>query len=190
MKKISEKIVDTKKLIEGENTSQTSSITYVNISNIPEVENEIATETSLSVDPKIFLINETQVNFGKIITSEILIADHKIVEDLKESNLFTGSTAVIAALEGSKLVVANVGDSRAVMSDYNGTAIPLSFDHKPDEENEKNRIEKAGGFVSFVGVWRVNGFLATSRALGDHSLKPSFVIANPDVLEFDLKEHR
>ena len=45
----------------------------------------------------------------------------------------TGTTALIALLEGSQLVVANVGDSRGVMCDSKGNAIPLSFDHKPQQ---------------------------------------------------------
>ena len=36
-------------------------------------------------------------------------------------------------MEGDKLIVANVGDSRGVMCDAKGNAIPLSFDHKPQQ---------------------------------------------------------
>jgi len=49
----------------------------------------------------------------------------------------------------------------------------------------------AGGFVVFNGVWRVVGVLAMSRALGDYPLKENnVVIANPDVLTFDLADVR
>lgn len=44
-----------------------------------------------------------------------------------------GTTALIALLEDNKLIVANVGDSRGVMCDGKGNAIPLSFDHKPQQ---------------------------------------------------------
>lgn len=46
---------------------------------------------------------------------------------------FVGTTALIAVLEDNKLIVANVGDSRGVMCDNKGNAIPLSFDHKPQQ---------------------------------------------------------
>ena len=45
-----------------------------------------------------------------------------------------------------KLVIANVGDCRAVLSE-NGVAVQLSRDHKPDNEEEKKRIQAAGSFV-------------------------------------------
>lgn len=44
-----------------------------------------------------------------------------------------GTTALIALLEDNKLTIANVGDSRGVMCDGKGNAIPLSFDHKPQQ---------------------------------------------------------
>jgi len=62
-----------------------------------------------------------------------------------------GSTAVTAILINcQKLVVANVGDSRAVIC-QNGVAKPLSVDHEPNME--KDEIENGGGFVSnFPGI--------------------------------------
>ncbi|CAG0903860.1 unnamed protein product [Cyprideis torosa] len=57
---------------------------------------------------------------------------------------------------------------------------------------ERTRIEKAGGQVIFLGVWRVMGVLATSRALGDYPLKKDakLVIPDPDVLIFDLRDFK
>ncbi|CAK9182989.1 unnamed protein product [Ilex paraguariensis] len=91
-----------------------------------------------------------------------------------------GSTAVtVILINCQKLVVANVGDSRAVIC-KNGVAKQLSVDHEPSKEREI--IENRGGFVSnFPGdVPRVDGQLAVARAFGDKSLK-EHLTSEPDV---------
>lgn len=90
-----------------------------------------------------------------------------------------GSTAVIAIVTPEKIIVANVGDSRAVMCSR-GRVIPLTADQKPDRPDEYNRIRAAGGRVIFWEGARVSGLLAMSRAIGDIYLKP-YVISEPEV---------
>ncbi|KAI5069013.1 hypothetical protein GOP47_0015314 [Adiantum capillus-veneris] len=97
-----------------------------------------------------------------------------------------GSTASTAILVGDRLVVANVGDSRAVIC-RGSTAYALSEDHKPNRKDERQRIEKAGGVVIWAGTWRVGGILAVSRAFGDRSLK-QFVVAEPELQEETIND--
>ena len=85
-----------------------------------------------------------------------------------------GCTANVALIVGKTLYVANAGDSRAVLC-RDGKPLDMSKDHKPDDDGEKKRIERAGGFVS---DGRVNGIiinnlgnLSLSRALGDLEYK-------------------
>lgn len=78
-----------------------------------------------------------------------------------------GCTANVALLVGKTLYVANAGDSRSFLN-RGGKNFDMSKDHKPDDELEKKRIERAGGFVS---DGRVNGNLSLSRALGDLEYK-------------------
>ncbi|PAN05188.1 hypothetical protein PAHAL_1G120600 [Panicum hallii] len=92
-----------------------------------------------------------------------------------------GSTASTAVLVGDHLYVANVGDSRAVISKA-GKAMALSEDHKPNRIDERKRIENAGGIVIWAGTWRVGGVLAMSRAFGNRLLKP-YVVAEPEIQE-------
>jgi len=47
-------------------------------------------------------------------------------------------------------------------------AIACTYDHKPTNEEERRRIEEAGGSVQ---IGRVDGQLALSRAFGDRMLK-------------------
>lgn len=81
------------------------------------------------------------INYGKMISDEVLFADYKLVEKARKNTNVAGTTALIAVLEGTKLTVANVGDSRGVMCDFKGNAIPLSFDHKPQSAREHKRIQ-------------------------------------------------
>ncbi|XP_021720791.1 probable protein phosphatase 2C 24 isoform X2 [Chenopodium quinoa] len=94
-----------------------------------------------------------------------------------------GSTAVVAIVTPEKIIVANCGDSRAVLC-RNGKSFPLSDDHKPDRPDELNRIEEAGGRVIFWDGARVLGVLAMSRAIGDNYLKP-YVSCEPEVTIMD-----
>jgi serine/threonine protein phosphatase PrpC len=86
--------------------------------------------------------------------------------------------------KGRTLVVANVGDSRAVLS-RGRKALDLTTDHKPNDKKERERVEKLGGTVQWhgyfdarkrpipgTGVWRINGNLAVARAIGDASEQP------------------
>ncbi|EFN53124.1 hypothetical protein CHLNCDRAFT_137480 [Chlorella variabilis] len=93
-----------------------------------------------------------------------------------------GSTAAVALIykhQGkSQLLVANSGDARVLLV-RGGQAIQLTEDHVPDNEVERNRIErynpnKKMPLVRYVGgTWRVGGLLALSRAFGDAYLKGS-----------------
>ncbi|KAK3033904.1 hypothetical protein RJ639_033539 [Escallonia herrerae] len=96
-----------------------------------------------------------------------------------------GSTAVTAIIiNGRRLWVANVGDSRAVLS-RKGQAVQMTTEHEPN--TERGSIENKGGFVSNMpgDVPRVNGQLAVSRAFGDKSLK-SHLRSDPDIQETNI----
>ena len=96
-----------------------------------------------------------------------------------------GTTLIVAMTQGKTITVANVGDSRAVLVKCDGSVDPLSYDHKPNGDSEKARIESLGGKVVFWGVWRVEGVLAVSRAIGDRMLK-KYVSAQPDFLSVEV----
>ncbi|XP_047969313.1 probable protein phosphatase 2C 59 isoform X1 [Salvia hispanica] len=107
--------------------------------------------------------------------------DSEFLKSENNQNRDAGSTASTAILVGDRLLVANVGDSRAVIC-RGGEAFAVSRDHKPDQTDERQRIEDAGGFVMWAGTWRVGGVLAVSRAFGDRLLK-QYVVADPDIQE-------
>lgn len=67
----------------------------------------------------------------------------------------SGTTCLVALLSDKELTVANVGDSRGVLCDKDGNAIPLSHDHKPYQLKERKRIKKAGEKTAAVQTSRL-----------------------------------
>jgi serine/threonine protein phosphatase PrpC len=97
------------------------------------------------------------------------------------------------------LIVANIGDSRAVLS-RNELAFVLTRDHRPNDPIERKRIEAAGGNVKWDGLedkkgnpipgqgaYRVNQGLSLARAIGDWSERP-LITSEPDISVFPLQD--
>merc|ERR1719240_950762 len=100
------------------------------------------------------------------------------------------------------MLVANVGDSRAVLCQIDSqnaltSAVDLTVDHKPNLPEERERIEKAGGQVVFDGFfnYRVyssdgHGGLNMSRALGDTTSHEAGVTEVPESKMVPIDVHR
>ena len=154
-------------------------------------------------------INLKKNNF-EIIKQAFISTDNQ----LKINSTFdvedSGTTCVLVIIIGSHLICANVGDSRAiVVYDENNDSnlsylkiVPLSIDFKPDIPEEKNRIINSGGIVDQIKNYRGIGTgpmrvfspgknspgLAMSRSIGDTIAKKLGVIAEPDIIEYELNE--
>jgi protein phosphatase 1L len=140
------------------------------------------------------------VDMRAAMHSALLETDQELLTLFPTKTQHDGSTATFAVLDvhTKQLIVANSGDSRAVMSRL-GQAVPLSYDHKPDRADERQRIESLGGIVQqlywhgqLVGPHRVyssagHGGLAISRGVGDGYLKQyHLVIADPEFVELTI----
>eukprot|EP01059_Diplonema_ambulator_P001405 TRINITY_DN11180_c0_g1_i1.p1 TRINITY_DN11180_c0_g1~~TRINITY_DN11180_c0_g1_i1.p1 ORF type:complete len:398 (+),score=178.71 TRINITY_DN11180_c0_g1_i1:53-1195(+) len=114
-------------------------------------------------------------------------------QDIKSKGMESGSTATVCLIVGDTIYTANAGDSRAIVSEA-GVAKDLSDDHKPTNDVEKARIEKAGSTVEIVqGMGRVDGSLAVSRGFGDFQFKNKPDIApedQPVTAMPDVTEHK
>ena len=127
----------------------------------------------------------------------------------------SGSCAIIVIIVDNKIYVANVGDSRGLLSKKNGQEyIVITEDHKPNNEKEKKRIKENGGEVYqtqtpingidndllnnqiLLGPYRVlPGRLSVSRTIGDIEAKeikfggnPKVIIPYPDIFIYDLNK--
>uniref|UniRef100_A0A0D9WUT8 protein-serine/threonine phosphatase n=1 Tax=Leersia perrieri TaxID=77586 RepID=A0A0D9WUT8_9ORYZ len=97
----------------------------------------------------------------------------------------SGSCCLLGAISGDTLLVANAGDSRAVLARRrrNGAAVSviaerLSADHSLSSEKLRRELAAlhAGGndvIVHARGAWRVKGSIRVSRSIGDAHLKSS-----------------
>lgn len=125
-------------------------------------------------------------NLGKAVEDAYVETDEQYCELDSRQQRDDGTTAVTAVLVGKRLVVAHCGDSRAVLS-CGASTLQLSADHKPARDDERGRIESAGGAVVWAGTWRVGGVLAVSRSFGNRMLK-QFIIPHPEICDLLLNE--
>jgi len=128
----------------------------------------------------------------------MLASDVALCSALRKGKMQTsfsaGTTVIVAVVDESncKLLIANVGDSRAVLS-ANGKVVFSTVDHKPSLPEEKELVKQLGGRVGYTDAhsrgrerfccapcwvcpcfstykrpWRVfPGGLAVSRTFGD-----------------------
>ncbi|PIA49031.1 hypothetical protein AQUCO_01300112v1 [Aquilegia coerulea] len=128
-----------------------------------------------------------EIDWNKVLEDCFLKMDDEVDDKgIEVANMKSiGSTALVALIGANQIIVANCGDSRAVLA-REGVAVPLSIDHKPDRPDEMERVEAAGGRVINWNGYRVLGVLATSRSIGDQYLKP-YVISVPEVVRRGLR---
>ena len=124
----------------------------------------------------------------------------------------SGSCGLILLIVDTKIYIANVGDSRCVVSCQNGKIQrDVTRDHKPEFPYEKKRIYNNGGNIYrnetvfdenyqngnnkiLLGPYRVNpGKLSVSRTIGDARAKltnlggiPNVISPEPDIYVFDF----
>ena len=124
----------------------------------------------------------------------------------------SGTTCVAMYVRGNEYWIANCGDSRVVMArcseedagkdtslaELELNAIELSRDHKPDDPEEKKRIEDWGGFVKpspepglSARVYLDQKFtmigLAMARSIGDYAVKAVGVIPTPEIIKYEFQ---
>lgn len=131
--------------------------------------------------------------YTEALKNAFINTDADMKHDFPVQRESSGCTAVAGLLtHDNRLLVANAGDSRAIICSK-GEGIAMSHDHKPENTDEKKRIQAAGGYVEFG---RVNGNLALSRALGDFTYKRNskvpveeqIITCDPEIIERQITE--
>lgn len=126
--------------------------------------------------------------------------DQELEQHRKIDAFYSGTTALSIVRQGEKIIIANVGDSRAVLAttsdDGDLEAVQLTLDFKPGLPQEAERITQCNGRVFCLqdepGVHRVwlpdeeLPGLAMSRAFGDYCIKDFGLISVPEVTQRNI----
>ena len=149
-----------------------------------------------------------QGNGNRRIEEGMKRAFEEVDKGLRASGIdceFSGTTANVVLIEDDLVYCANVGDSRAILSENpsgSPVAYALSEDHKPEDPKEKARIEANGGRVDSLKdpqglpygparVWLKNQNLpglAMSRSIGDYYGRKAGVISTPEITKRKLDQ--
>lgn len=141
-------------------------------------------------------------NYQKATADAIAKVERNLLRNYRIDSEFSGTTLSMAIVRGNHVTGVNIGDSRVIMGqekDNRLVAKDITFDHKPDTPQEKERILACGGRVFAVEyddgidgpprVWLghmdIPG-LAMSRSLGDVVAHSAGVISEPEFTEYDL----
>lgn len=158
----------------------------------------------LSNNLRSYNILEDTKKVHDIIKKTFDTANDKLVDQDNINSTFSGSTCVSVIYTPERLICPNIGDSRAVIGRCDGgnwVGLELTRDHKPTEEDEKQRIlENKGRIQPFIDegeeigpmrVWLeeddVPG-LAMTRSFGDRVAATVGVISIPEIKEYEFKE--
>jgi len=145
--------------------------------------------------PKLFLQHPRRASDPENALRDSFIKCQQLIDMQVEEKMLDATmsgctvSVVYRPAHDEYIVVAHVGDSRAVMARRSGEALDLTVDHKPNLPKEKEYIEANGGRVVFDGFYNYRVFakgamypgLNMSRALGDTMAHKVGLSGVPDV---------
>lgn len=148
--------------------------------------------------------NEKEEIIHKIITDTFDNVSSSLFNTKTINSVCSGTTSINIIATPTKLIIANVGDSRAIIGRYNNGKWgyeQLSRDHKPNEKDEQARILKMGGRIHPfyqkgvpIGPRRVwikdqeKPGLAMSRSFGDQLAKTVGVVSTPEIKDYSFRK--
>ncbi|KAH9603402.1 hypothetical protein KSS87_003748 [Heliosperma pusillum] len=157
------------------------------------------TVTQMALDPDFDMEVDQKLNWFNIWKHSYLktcaAIDQELEHHSKIDAFYSGTTALSVVRQGEQIIIANVGDSRAVLAttseDGDMVAVQLTIDFKPNLPQEMDRISQCNGRVFCLedepGVHRVwlpdeeVPGLAMSRAFGDYCIKDFGLISVPEI---------
>jgi serine/threonine protein phosphatase PrpC len=95
----------------------------------------------------------------------------------------SGTTAVDFLIQDKRIYTANAGDARAILVNRKGVS-QLTVDHRVDNPDERERVEKMGASIDYPYVVKGYQGLMPTRTIGDQYFKAAGVIATPSLNEY------
>lgn len=101
-------------------------------------------ETGAKKIPKLQTVQERE----KFIRNAFKNTEKELTKNGMDYSV-SGTCCISVFIHGNSCLIANLGDSRAVLGRWikNKIAIELSWDHKPTRRDERARIKKKGGKI-------------------------------------------
>ena len=140
-------------------------------------------------------------NLTEVIKESFIKENENLLKNPNIDSNLSGSTCASLIYTPSKLIIANIGDSRIILgkklNNQNWNYEKLTRDHKPIIKEESDRIKEKGGRIkqmkdengNFVGPLRVYmkdkdiPGLAMTRSFGDYYASIAGTICIPEVSE-------
>ena len=119
-----------------------------------------------------------------VVTKAAAAVNDAVLELVQQTGLTGGTTAVLALVSGTQIMLGHLGDSKAILCQLQPSTTPaahnrqqfsktvahsryqhklraaaLTCDHSPDRPDELRRITAAGGFVSRASAGEVQSSL-------------------------------
>lgn len=115
-------------------------------------------------------LSSIDINDTQDVTSAINNAFLTFDRDAKVNGALCGCTCTMLLIDtiNRRIYQVNLGDSSSMIFNEQGIIMSSTVAHSPTDNEERARIELAGGKVINN---RVNGMLAVSRAFGDYAFK-------------------
>ena len=157
------------------------------------------------------ILRSKNVNLNKDDLSEIIkqafeMENNSLLRNRQIDSTLSGSTCAAVIYTSEKLIIMNLGDSRCILGKKINNEYKLenlTKDHKPNVEEEAERIKSYGGRIrammddegNFVGPLRVYlkdkdlPGLAMTRSFGDYFASTVGTIPIPDVTEYKFSSY-
>lgn len=119
------------------------------------------------LESRLFSHPAFSIDIKAAVSDSVAAIEQDLLQDPSVDTNFSGTTLVLVVIRGHSITIANIGDSRITLGSKRHVqidetienshlpssmleAIPLSVDHKPSIQSEKERILKSGGRVFSV----------------------------------------